>query len=170
MLLKYGAVGILLVAGLTILDPARASWLYIAACAMFEMWLARRIRAAGRTAVPPSEPPYRFTGDEARLVGRYRFYFTYPAIAKDSGSVLAALGLSALLLAPWLTYKQMLVQAVIVGINLFAVARFTKVVAPLNALRAAGARGDRDALTLLEAHDGAWAKIRTANAANAAGA
>ena len=46
--------------------------------------------------------------------------------------MLAALGLTALVLAPWLTYKQAFLQAIVIGVNLFAVARLTKAVAPLH--------------------------------------
>ena len=95
---------------------------------------------------------------------RYRFYFTYPTVARDCSSVLSAIGLSGLVLGIWLTFKQSFVPAALIGLNLFAVTRFTRVVAPLLALRMAGSRGDRDALLMLEVHDPAWAKIRAANA------
>lgn len=41
----------------------------------------------------------------------------------------------------------------------FAVARLTKLMSPVNALRMATAKGDRDALRLLSAHDGAMRKL-----------
>jgi hypothetical protein len=113
--------------------------------------------------VSAREAPYHFSEDEAQLVGRYRFYFTYPALARESASVLAAVGLSALVLAFWLLYKQAFVQAVLAGVNLLAVARFTRLLSPQMALRITASRGDRAALRLLEAHDPAWAKIRAAN-------
>jgi hypothetical protein len=40
---------------------------------------------------------------------------------------------------------------------------FTRRVAPLAALRLDAARGSRDALRSLEAHDPAWVKIRAGN-------
>jgi len=51
----------------------------------------------------------------------------------------------------------------VIGVNLFAVARLTKEVAPLMALRIAASHADRAALRLLEAHDPAWSKIRAGN-------
>jgi hypothetical protein len=72
-------------------------------------------------------------------------------------------GLTALLLAPWLTFRHALVQAVLVGVNLFAVARFTKLLAPQLALRVAASKGDRTALRMLEIHDPLWMKIQAAN-------
>ena len=42
-------------------------------------------------------------------------------------------------------------------------ARLTKLLAPLMVLRMAAARGDRDALLLLEVYEPAWAKIRAGN-------
>jgi hypothetical protein len=154
---------VLLLAGWAALSPQPMAWAYIVAIALFELWLARRVRAVGSSAVPAGEPPYDFSTDEARLVARHRFYFTYPLVARGCASVLAAVGLTALGLAPWLTYRGALLAAALIGANLFAVARFTKLLAPLMALRVAASRGDRDALVLLSAHDPAWAKIRAAS-------
>lgn len=152
----------LVLAGWSFLN-ATASWAYVAAFVIFELWLLRAIAAAGKGPVAAGEAPYHFSADEADLIGRYRFYFTYPAHARAASSVLAALGLTALVLAPWLTYKQAFLQAVVIGVNLFAVARLTKAVAPLMVLRVAAYHADRDALRLLEAHDPAWSKIRAGN-------
>lgn len=140
------------------------AWVYVVLVAAFELWLARRIAALGFGPVPADEPPYRFNAEEAELVSRYRFYFTYPAIARQSSSVLAAIGLTALLLTPWLTFKHAFFQAALIGANLFVVARFTKLLAPLMALRVTASRGDRHALRLLELHDPTWEKIRAGNA------
>jgi hypothetical protein len=152
----------LLLAGWTFLNAAVA-WAYIAAFVAFEFWLLRAVQAGGKRPVAIGEAPYHFSESEAALVRRYRFYFTYPDRAQAAGSILAAIGLSALVLAPWLTWKQAFLQAVVIGVNLFAVARLTKAVAPLMALRIAAARSDREALRLLEAHDPAWSKIRAGN-------
>jgi hypothetical protein len=159
----YGSVGILLLAGWAALNPEPMAWVYIAAVIAFEVWLARRMMRLPRNPVSPGEPPYHFNQGEAELVARYRFYFTYPALARQSASVLAAVGLSALVLAFWLLYQQAFVQAVLAGVNLLAVARFTRLLSPQMALRITASRGDRAALRLLEAHDPAWAKIRAAN-------
>ena len=137
--------------------------MYVVLVAAIEFWLARRIRAVGITPVAPLEPPYHFSAEEAELVGRYRFYFTFPTIARDASSVLAAIGLTALLLAPWLTYKGAFFQAALIGANLFMVARFTKLLAPQMALRVSASRGDRQALRLLEVHGPVWEKIRAGN-------
>ena len=69
------------------------------------------------------------------------------------------------MLCLWLTYKQAFVPGALIGLNLFAVTRFTKVLAPLLALHTAASRGDRDALLMLEVHDPAWAKIHAGNEA-----
>jgi hypothetical protein len=141
------------------------TWLYLAAILAFEFWLARAITAAGRGSPAAGQPPYHFTEEEARLIGRYRLYFVRPGLAQQSGSVLAAIGLTALVLTPWLLIKQELLPAALVGLNLLAVARFTKLVAPLMALNVAARRGDREALRALELHDPLWAKIRAGNEA-----
>jgi hypothetical protein len=77
--------------------------------------------------------------------------------------VLAAIGLSAMVLALWLTFRQAFLQGAIAGLDLFAVGWFTRRVAPVYALRMAAARGKRDALRMLEILDPLWMKIRAAN-------
>lgn len=161
---SYGSLGILAFAGWAALSPQPMAWVYIGVVLAFELWLARRVSEAGRGLPTVNEAPYHFTAEEAAFIGRYRFYFTYPGIAQNSSSVLAAVGLSTLLLAPWLTYKHVYLPAVIIGANLFAVARFTKMLSPLLTLRIAASRGNRDSLRLLEIHGPLWAKIRAGNA------
>jgi hypothetical protein len=160
---KWGAAAVLLLAGFSALYPRTVSWAYVAAFIAFELWLTARLAAVNKGPVPVDEPPYRFTAEEAELVGRYRFYFTYPAIAREASSVLSAIGLSALGLAIWFTFTHALVQAVLTGINLFAVGRLTKQAAPLFWLHIRAAKGERAALRALELHDPLWAKIRAAN-------
>jgi len=159
----YGSVGVLLLAGWAALSPQPMSWVYIGVVLAFELWLARRANEAGRGTPATNEPPYNFTAEEAEFICKYRFYFAYPGIAQQSASVLSAVGLSTLLLVPWLTYKQVYLPAILIGANLFAVARFTKMLVPLMTLRIAASRGDREALRRLEIHDPLWAKIRAGN-------
>jgi len=161
--LKYGSVVMLLLAGWAALNPAPMAWVYIAAVLGFEAWLLHRMRAEERGPVAVGEPPYRFTEEEAELVARYRFYFAYPATAAQAGSVLAAIGLGAMVLALWLTFRQAFVEGAIIGLNLFAVGWFTKRMAPVYALGIAASRGKRDALHMLEILDPLWAKIRAGN-------
>jgi hypothetical protein len=162
---KYGALAILGLAASAAFDPFAMSWAYIGALAVFELWLARRMASAARAPLAADEAPYHFTAEEAAFVGRYRFYFAFPAIAREASSVLAALGLTALLLAPWFTFRHAFAQAALVGLNIFVVARLTKQLAPLMALRLAASKGDRGALRMLELHDPLWVKIRAANEA-----
>jgi hypothetical protein len=163
-MLRFGTVVMLILAGWAALTPEPMSWVYIAAFVAFEAWLFARMRAVGREPVAVDAPPYRFTAEEAQLIERYRFYFTYPKLAAQAGSVLAALGLSGLVLALWLTFRQAFVQGALIGLNLFAVGWLTRKVAPVYALRIAASRGKRDALRMLELVDPIWAKIRDANA------
>src|SRR5205814_1764255 len=78
LMLKYGSVVFLMLAGWAALTPQPMSWLFIGAVAAFELWLFGRMRSLARWPVSVEEPPYRFTAEEARFVERYRFYFTYP--------------------------------------------------------------------------------------------
>ena len=159
----YGAVLVLLLAGWAALNPAFMPWFYIAAVLGFEGWLLLRIRQVGRDPVAVGEPPYAFDEEEAALVGRYRFYFTFPEISRNAASTLSAVGLTALALTPWLLYEVELLPAAIIGLNLLIVARLTRIVAPLLAQRMAAAKGDRAALRVLELHEPLWAKINGAN-------
>ena len=162
-MLKLGSVAMLILAGWAALEPRPMSWVYIAAVAAFELWLAQRMRAIDTGPVAAGAPPYRFSAEEARLVQRYRFYFAYPASAARAGSVLAAIGLSSALLALWLTFKNVFAEGALLGANLFAVGWLTRRMAPVYALRIAASRGNREALRMLEILDPLWAKIRQAN-------
>src|SRR5262245_22360241 len=153
-----GALAVAALTGWAFLDPRPASWAFAATEFGFLAWLARELRrtdapAVRRGAGQPLEP------DEAEIVQRYPFYFARPAFAREAASTLAAVGLASLVLVPWFTYKQQWAPAILIGIFLFAVGRLTKLLSPVYALRLATAKGDRDALRLLSAHDGAARKL-----------
>jgi putative Ca2+/H+ antiporter (TMEM165/GDT1 family) len=164
MIGKYGAVAMLFLAGLAALYPQPVAWAYVVAFMVFEFWLLRRLNAEGRAPAATDEAPYHFTGEEAQFIGRYRFYFAYPELARGAASTLAAMGLAALVLSPWLVFRGHLVPAFLIALNLLAVGSLTKRLAPELVLRIAANKGDRAALRMLELHDPLWAKIRAANA------
>lgn len=159
----FGAVAAFLLAGFAALEPRSMPWIYVTVALAFELWLFLRITACGRAPVPPGEAPYLFTPEEADLVGRYRFYFTYTGLATGAASILSALGLASLVLSPWLLVREAYIAASVIGMNLFFIARLTRTVAPLISLRQRAARGNREALALLEVHEPAWKKIHAVN-------
>jgi hypothetical protein len=126
----YGTVGAMLLAGWSFLN-AEVAWVYLAAAAAFELWLRAKIAAAGRHPAAAGEAPYHFTEEEARLVGRYRFYFTDLVAARGLASVLAAIGLTSLLLVPWLAYKTAFVPGAVIGVNVLAVVYLTRQLMPM---------------------------------------
>jgi biotin transporter BioY len=153
-----GALAVAALGAWAFLAPGAGSWAFAAAEFAFLAWLARELRKTNLAALlaRAREPLER---DEADIVQRYPFYFARAAFARECASTLAALGLASLVLVPWLTYKLQWAQAVLIGIFVFAVARLTKLASPVNALRLATAKGDRDALRLLSAHEGAMRKL-----------
>jgi hypothetical protein len=157
------SLAVLALAGFAALHPMSLAWLYVGAVAAFEAWLFGIVRSAGGTRVAAGEPPYGFTEDEARLVERYPFYFTFPGIARHASSVLAAIGLTSIVLAPWLTYRMAYAPAALAALNLLGVGWLTRRVAPLMSLGMAANRGNREALRMLEVHRTAWEKIRGCN-------
>jgi hypothetical protein len=159
----YGALGLLVLAGVTFIKT-EAAWLFIAAVAAFEGWLYMRFKKEGREPASIGEAPYHFTPEEADLIGRFRFYFTYPQVALQASSALAAIGLTTLVLVPWLIIKGRYPEAALIGMNIFAVARFTKALTPQLALRVRAHKGDREALRMLALHDPLWKKINDTNA------
>ena len=162
---RWGALGIIVLAGIAALQPSPMAWAYVLAFMAFEFWLVRRLRHAERRTIPVNEAPYFFTPEEAGLIARFRFYFIFPAIAREAASVLSAIGLSALVLSPWLVYRGELLPAALAGVNLLAVGSLTKRLSPVMILRIAASKGDRDALRMLELHDPLWEKIKAANQA-----
>ena len=153
-----GALAVIALGGWTFLSPAAGGWGFAAAEFAFLAWLASQVRRANPAALQARarEP---LAPDEAELVQRYALYFARPGLARECASTLSALGLASLVLVPWLTYKLEWAQAILIGVSLFAVARLTKLMSPVYALRLATAKGDRDALRLLSAHDGAVGKL-----------
>jgi hypothetical protein len=154
-----GTVAVAALAAWAFFSPPPGSWVFAVAELVFLAWLAREVRKADAAplAAAASEP---LKPDEAEIVRRFAFYFTRPPLAREFASILAALGLASLVLVPWLTYKLQWAQAILIGLLLFAVARLTKLLGPLFALRLAANTGDRDALRLLAAHDAALRKVR----------
>jgi hypothetical protein len=142
----YGTVAALILAGWTFLN-AGVAWVYIAAALLFELWLLGKANAVGRHPAAVDEAPYHFNEYEAGVVGRFRFYFTHTAEARGLASVLAGIGLTALVLTPWLAYKHAFVPAGLIGLNVLAVAALTRRIVPM---------GDSGQ---------AWDKIRAGNQA-----
>ena len=126
----YGTVAVLLLAGLSFLK-ADVAWVYLASVFLFEAWLASKMAALGRHPASVGEPPYNFTEEEARLVGRFRYFFTETGKAKQIGSILSAIGLTALVLVPWLALKHAFVPAALIGFNVLAVAWLTRRLIPM---------------------------------------
>ena len=142
----YLTVGVLMLAGWTFLNAGMA-WVYLGITVAFELWLLRRAAAMGNHPAAIEQPPYHFTEQEARTVGRFRFYFTETGAARSLASVLAAIGLTAIVLAPWLAFKGAVAPAGLVLINMLAVVVLTRRVVPM---------GDTGQ---------AWDKIRAGNQA-----
>ena len=153
-----GTLGVIALAAIAFFYPARGAWLFAAAEFAFLAWLARRMRKTDAAALTAKarEPLER---DEADIVHRYPFYFARPELARECASMVAALGLASLVLVPWLTYKLQWAQAIVIGIFLFPIGRLTRALSPHLSLRTAANKGDREALRLLGAHDGARRKL-----------
>jgi putative Ca2+/H+ antiporter (TMEM165/GDT1 family) len=159
----YGGVAMLFLAALAALYPAPMAWVHVVAFMLFEFWLLRRMKREGDAPAMAGEAPYYFTEEEAVLIGRFRFYFTFPEVARNAASTLAAIGISALILAPWLLFRGAFIPAMLVAVNLLAVGVLTRRLSPVLVLRIAANKGDRTALRMLELHDPLWEKIKGAN-------
>jgi hypothetical protein len=153
-----GTIGVAALVAWALLEPASGAWAFAASEFAFLAWLARQMRASDAAALRgrAREP---LDADESEVVERYPAYFGRPAFAGECAATLAALGLASLLVVPWLTYKQQWAPAIMAGVMLFRVGRLTRLLSPVYALRLAIAKGDRDALRLLSAHDGAMRKL-----------
>lgn len=153
-----GAVAVAALAAWSFFGPQTGGWGFAAAEFALLAWLSRELRRAdsGALVARALEP---LDADETDLVRRYPLYFARPDFARECASTLAAIGLASLAVVPWLTYKLQFAPAVLIGVFLFAVGRLTKLMSPVYALRMATAKGDRDALRLLSAHDGAARKL-----------
>lgn len=153
-----GALAVAALVACALLAPQAGGWAFAAADFAFLAWLARELRRADAVTLK-ARAREALDADEAEIVQRYPLYFARPALARECASTLAAIGLASLILAPWLTYKVQWAQAILIGIQLFPVGRLTKLMSPVYALRIATNKGDRNALRLLSAHDGAMRKL-----------
>lgn len=156
-----GAAVVVSLATWSAADPAFASWVYVVLIVVLaQLGFYVKISAAPRDPVPVGEPPYEFSAEEARVVERFRYYFTNPVSAREIASTLSAMGITALLLSPWLVYKQQLIQAILVGLSVLTAGPMTKILSPVYTLRLAAHKGDAEDLRIAKAFDTAWEKIR----------
>jgi len=155
---ELGALAAAALVACALLAPQAGGWAFAAAEFAFLAWLARELRRADAVTLK-ARAREALDADEAEIVQRYPLSFARPALARECASTLAAIGLASLILAPWLTYKVQWAQAILIGIQLFPVGRLTKLMSPVYALRIATNKGDRNALRLLSAHDGAMRKL-----------
>ena len=153
-----GPIAVAALVALALLSPPPGGWAFAAAEFAFLAWLVRELRRID-ASVLKARARKSLDADEADIVQRYPLYFARPALARECASTLAAAGLASLILAPWLTYKAQFAQAILIGVLIFPVGRLTKLLSPVYALRMATAKGDRNALRLLSAHDGAMRKV-----------
>jgi ABC-type Fe3+-siderophore transport system permease subunit len=93
-----GAIAVAALAAWTFLTPAAGAWAFTAAELVFFAWLTRVLR------------------NEAAS----------PELMHECASALAATGLASLVLVPWLTYKLQWLQAILIGVMLFAVGALTR--------------------------------------------
>lgn len=158
-----GQVALAGLAAWALFSPARGAWAFLGAELVFLAWLTAQVRSIDRDGLLATarEP---LDADEAEVVRRYGFYFARYPVARECAPLLALVGLASLLIVPWLIYKLQWLQAAGIGAGLFGVAALTKQIAPLLALRLRASKGDRDALRLLAAHDGAARKLAPASA------
>jgi hypothetical protein len=153
-----GALAVAALAGWTFLAPPVGSWAFVAAEFAFLSWLRRELRRVDPAALV-SRAHEPLDTDESEIIRRYPFYFARPAVARECGATLAATGLASVVLVLWLTYKLQWPQAILIGIMMFVVGRLTKLLSPVLTLTVATNKGDREALRLLSAHDGAARKL-----------
>jgi hypothetical protein len=153
-----GTIAVMALTAWTFLQPPVGGWASVAAEFAFLSWLGREVRAVNPAALL-ARAHQPLDADESEIIRRYAFYFARPAIARECASTLAATGLASLVMVPWLIYKTQFPQAALVGAMFFAVGKLTKLMSPTLALRVPLAKGDREALRLLSAHDGAARKL-----------
>lgn len=159
-------IGAAAVIGLGILSfyhPEVGSWIYIVLfVVLFQGALLGYMNAAGRKPLPAGEAPYNFSAQEADFVRRHRFAFKYPTAAQAVSSMLAAMGLTALVLSPWLAYKLEWTQAMLIGLDIFLIGHITRRLNPKYTLVLAAHGGNERAARDIETFNGAWRKILAA--------
>lgn len=72
----------------------------------------------------------KYTQEEEKVIGRYHLFFRYPMASRSFSAMLSAIQISALILVPWLLFKELYAQAITIGLNYFIAGQFAVILNP----------------------------------------
>jgi hypothetical protein len=72
----------------------------------------------------------KYTLKEVEVVERYRLFFQYSFASKILSPIFSAIQLSVFILVPWLLYRGLFVNAIIIGINYFVAGQLAVILNP----------------------------------------
>ena len=98
----------------SIFNPTTASYLFLAAIAIFEGYLFFM-----DTANKPNPNPSSWSQDEIYVLRKYHIALRYPFASKDMSVILNGFRFTALLWVPWLFWNEIWLPATIIALNFF---------------------------------------------------
>lgn len=102
------------------------SILFIAVAFLLELWII----LANLSKVKVKNENNKYTAEEVNVIERYRLFFQYPTASRMLSPMLSAIQLSVFLLVPWLLFKGLYVQAIIIGANYFIASQLAVILNP----------------------------------------
>ncbi len=127
---------------------------------LFQGWLVVLLIAARPPQFEEDKAPYFFTGAEIEVIEKYALIFRFPGTSRSFAAVVALISLAGFVLVPWLAYRDLWVQAVIIAVNTcFAAGQLTRRLDPERYLAAAAEKGLPEYVFESGNFESAWEKI-----------
>ncbi len=95
--------------------PNTGSILFISFAFLLECW----IFLANLQKIEVKNENNKYTSKEVEVIKRYRLFFQYPIISRILSRMFSGIQLSVFILVPWLLFKGVYIQALIIGLNYF---------------------------------------------------
>ncbi|MFH0936937.1 MAG: hypothetical protein V1808_01435 [Candidatus Daviesbacteria bacterium] len=107
-------------------NPSLGSVIFIVVSALLELWMVlvnlRKIEVINTNK--------KYTPKEVEVIERYRIFFRYPTVSRIISTMFSVIQLSVFILVPWLLFKGVYVQAIIIGANYFVATQFAVILNP----------------------------------------
>jgi len=107
-------------------NPGIGSVIFIVVSALLELWII----LANLSKIKVKNEDNKYTPKEVEVIERYRLFFQYPTASRIISPMLSAIQLSAFILVPWLLFKGLYIQAVIIGANYFVASQLAVILNP----------------------------------------
>ncbi len=110
----------------TFLSPWLGSITFIVIVAMLEVWII----LVNLSKIKVNNKNNKYTPEEVGAIEHYRLFFRYPFASKILSPVFSGIQLSVFVLVPWLIFKGLYFNAVVIGLNYFIASQLAVMLNP----------------------------------------